>query len=229
MDESGPASVALSLTDVTKTFPGVVALNGVSFEVLAGEIHALVGGNGAGKSTLMGVAAGSTVPDTGEVRISGVSLDAASPVRARELGLAIVRQDPALMPELSVAENMYLGVRPSIPGGIGGSPRWAGEHLAPWGIPIDPDAPIADLSVHRRFIVEIAKALALEPRVLVLDEPTEHLTAPEIEQLFGFVRQVRERGGAVVYISHRIPEVLRIADRVTVLRDGKTRGTFTAS
>ena len=229
MDEPGPASVALSLTAVTKTFPGVVALSDVSFEVLAGEIHALVGGNGAGKSTLMGVAAGSTVADTGEVRIGGATLDVANPVQARELGLAIVRQDPALMPELSVAENMYLEVRPSLRGGIGASARWAGEQVAPWGIPIDPDAPIIDLSVHRRFIVEIAKALALEPKVLVLDEPTEHLTAPEIEQLFGFVRQVRARGGAVVYISHRIPEVLRIADRVTVLRDGKTRGTFAAS
>jgi ribose transport system ATP-binding protein len=221
-----PPDRALALTGVTKTFPGVVALRDVSFEVVTREIHALVGGNGAGKSTLMGIAAGSITADTGEVRIADRHMDVPSPVRARELGLAIVRQDPALMPDLTVAENMFLGVRPTIPGGIGGAVRWAAEQLSPWGIPIDPRASIGDLSVHRRYIVEIAKALAIKPKVLVLDEPTEHLTAPEIEQLFGFVREVRERGGAVVYISHRIPEVLRIADRITVLRDGQGRGTF---
>ena len=221
-----PSRVVLSLTGVTKTFPGVVALRDVTFSVLAGEIHALVGGNGAGKSTLMGVAAGSILPDMGSIEIGGAPMTNPTPLSAARLGLSIVRQDPALLPDLSVAENMWLGVRPNLKGGIGAAGAWAAQRLAPWEVPIDPRARIADLSMHRRFIIEIAKALAAEPQVLVLDEPTEHLTAPEIEQLFVFVRAVKQRGGAVVYISHRIPEVLRIADRVTVLRDGQTRGTF---
>ncbi|HUG49068.1 MAG TPA: ATP-binding cassette domain-containing protein [Candidatus Limnocylindria bacterium] len=221
-----PARIALSLTGVSKTFPGVVALRDVSFEVEAGEIHALVGGNGAGKSTLMGIAAGSTSPDSGRVEIGGEVMLSASPVRARQLGLAIVRQNPALLPDLSVAENMWLGVRPQLRGGIGAAGEWARRQLQPWGIPIDPGTRIVDLSLHRQFIVEIAKAIAIEPSILVLDEPTEHLTAPEIDQLFERVRAVRERGGSVVYISHRIPEVKRIADRITVLRDGETRGTY---
>ena len=226
-----PASAgapALQLQGITKTFPGVRALTEVDLEVVAGEIHALVGENGAGKSTLMAVASGALAPDEGVVRIGGRELTSSHPDEARELGLAIVRQDPALLPDLTVAENMAVGVGYRRVGGLGRAVRWAATQLEPWGMDIDPRTRVAELSVEQRFIVEIAKALALEPRVLILDEPTEHLSLEEVQLLFARVREVAAGGAAVVYISHRIPEVKQISDRITVLRDGKVRGTFAA-
>ncbi|MGP3533780.1 ATP-binding cassette domain-containing protein [Microbacterium sp. RD1] len=219
----------LRLEGITKTFPGVRALTDVNIDVRAGEIHALVGENGAGKSTLMAVASGALSPDEGAVQIDGHALSAADPDEARRLGLAIVRQDPALLPDLTVAENMAVGVGYRRVGGLGRAARWAAAQLEPWGMGIDPGARVADLTVEQRFIVEIAKALALEPRVLILDEPTEHLSLEEVQKLFARVREVVAGGAAVVYISHRIPEVKQISDRITVLRDGKVRGTFPAA
>ncbi|MDR7183268.1 ribose transport system ATP-binding protein [Microbacterium trichothecenolyticum] len=216
----------LQLQGITKTFPGVRALTDVDLDVVAGEIHALVGENGAGKSTLMAVASGALAPDEGVVRIGGHELSAASPDEARSLGLGIVRQDPALLPDLTVAENMAVGVGYRRVGGLGRAARWAARQLEPWGMGIDPRSRVDDLTVEQRFIVEIAKALALDPRVLILDEPTEHLSLEEVQKLFARVRDVAASGAAVVYISHRIPEVKQISDRITVLRDGKVRGTF---
>ncbi len=220
--------VALRLTGIEKTFPGVRALKDVHLEVTAGEVHALVGENGAGKSTLMAVASGALMPDSGSVEIAGTLLSGASPDEARELGLAIVRQDPALLPELTVAENLAIGTGRTGRGGLGRAPKWAQEHLDPWQMGIDAKSRVSDLSVEQRFIVEIVKALALKPRVLILDEPTEHLNSEEVQRLFRRVRELTAASTAVVYISHRIPEVKEIADRVTVLRDGAVRGTFEA-
>ena len=230
LDSSAPAVVpALRLTAITKTFPGVRALDGVTLDVLPGEVHALVGENGAGKSTLMAVACGALTPDAGHVEIDGHALTTGSPDEARELGLGIVRQHPALLPDLSVAENMAIGVGYRRVGGLGHARAWSQDVLAPWEMGIDARSRIADLTVEQRFVVEIAKALALEPRVLILDEPTEHLSLEEVQRLFRRVREFAADGTAVVYISHRIPEVKQISDRITVLRDGAIRGTFAAA
>ncbi len=222
----GPA--VLALDGIVKTFPGVRALTDVTLEVLAGEVHALVGENGAGKSTLMAVASGALVPDAGTVHIGGVRLGSSSPGEARRLGLGIVRQDPALLPDLTVAENMAVGVGYRRVGGLGRAAAWSQKELDKWDMGIDARTRVSDLSVEQRFIVEIAKALALEPKVLILDEPTEHLSLEEVQKLFRTVRALVAGSTAVVYISHRIPEVKQIADRITVLRDGLVRGTFDA-
>jgi ribose transport system ATP-binding protein len=218
----------LRLEGIVKTFPGVRALTDVSLAVRAGEVHALVGENGAGKSTLMAVASGALAPNEGTVEIGGELLAAANPQTARDLGLGIVRQDPALLPDLTVAENMAIGAGYRRAGGLRNAPTWAQQQLDPWQMGIDARHRVADLSVEQRFVVEIAKALVLEPKVLILDEPTEHLSLEEVQRLFGKVRELVAAGTAVVYISHRIPEVKQIADRITVLRDGKVRGTFDA-
>jgi len=219
-------SSALHLHGIGRSFPGVRALDGVDLEVLPGEVHALVGENGAGKSTLMAIASGALAADEGTVCIAGRSLDHASPELAREMGLGIVRQYPALLPDLTVAENLAIGVGYARVGGIRRAVSWSQKELDPWEMGIDASARVSDLSVEQRFVVEIVKALALEPTVLILDEPTEHLSLDEVQRLFARVRDLVDGGTAVVYISHRIPEVKQIADRITVLRDGRTRGTF---
>ncbi len=223
------ARVVLRLTDVVKTFPGVMALKGVGLEVVEGEVHALVGENGAGKSTLMAVAAGSTLPDTGIVEIGGLVMESPSPATAQAMGLAVVYQHLSILEDLTVAETMVFamprGRRPSL---LRAGP-WARRKLAVVGAAIDPSTRVSELSVADRQLVEIAKALALEPKVLVLDEPTESLTPVESALLFDQVRAITAAGTAVVYISHRLPEVQRIADRITVLRDGETRGTVPAA
>ena len=218
--------VALRLTGVVKSFPGVHALKGVSFEVRKGEVHALVGENGAGKSTLMAIAAGSTLPDSGTVEIMGTEMTEPSPLAAQALGLRVVYQHPALLPDLTVADNMAFaaprGARPKMSQAV----PWASEHLAVVDADIDPRRRVAELTVAERHLVEIAKALSTDPQVLILDEPTEPLLAEEIEKLFAKVGEIAAKGTAVVYISHRLPEVRRIADRLTAIRDGETRGTF---
>src|SRR5579862_6075450 len=226
MDES---PTVLRLTNVTKTFPGVVALRDVTLEVRAGEVHALVGENGAGKSTLMSVAAGSTAPDTGAVEIGGQPLESASPALAQSLGLGIVYQHLSILEDLTVAENMVFAMGTATRPSMSEAGAWTRSRLAAVGAEIDPAQRVSDLSTADRQLVEIAKALALDAKVLILDEPTESLTRVESERLFENIRAIREQGTAVVYISHRLPEVRRIADRLTVLRDGRTRGTFDAA
>ncbi|MCI2956517.1 ATP-binding cassette domain-containing protein [Agromyces atrinae] len=225
---SATAGERLRLDGIDKWFPGVRALAEVTLDVRAGEVHALVGENGAGKSTLMAVASGALAADAGTVSIDGHVLSGADPDEAREHGLGIVRQDPALLPDLTVAENMAVGVGYRRVGGLGRAVAWAQARLDPWEMGIDARTRVAELSVEQRFIVEIAKALALEPTVLILDEPTEHLSLEEVQRLFRTVRALAAAGTAIVYISHRIPEVKQIADRITVLRDGRVRGTFAA-
>src|ERR1700749_3817617 len=227
MESSTAHPIALRLTDVRKSFGAVRALKGVTLEVRAGEVHALLGENGAGKSTLMAVAAGSLQPDEGTVEIAGGTLKTASPGAAQALGLGVVYQPPALAEDLTVVENMLLSMPRKLRPSYSKAPAWAREALATIGAEkIDVSSRISELTAAETQLVEIAKALALDPKVLILDEPTAALESEEVEHLFQQVRAIRERGTAIVYISHRIPEVEAIADRLTVLRDGSTRGTF---
>ncbi|MBS1843651.1 MAG: ATP-binding cassette domain-containing protein [Actinobacteria bacterium] len=227
MEPTTTNPITLRLTEVRKSFGAVRALKGVTFEVRAGEVHALLGENGAGKSTLMAVAAGSLQPDEGTVEIAGETLKTASPGAAQALGLGVVYQHPALAEDLTVVENMRVAMPRKLRPSFRQAPAWAREALATIGAEkIDVGSRIADLTAAETQLVEIAKALALDPRVLVLDEPTAALESEEVDHLFEQVRAIRARGTAVVYISHRIPEVEAIADRLTVLRDGATRGTF---
>ena len=219
----------LRLTDVVKTFPGVVALGGVSLEVVEGEVHALLGENGAGKSTLMAVAAGALTPNSGSIEIGGQLLDEPTPARAQVLGLRVVYQHTSVLDDLTVAENLLYCVPAARRSGPQSSKAWVQEQLATVGAEFDPRTRVSDLTVAQRQLVEIAKALALKPKILVLDEPTEALTAVETERLFLQIALIKAIGTSVVYISHRLPEVRRIADRISILRDGQFRGTFSAA
>jgi len=218
----------LRLDHIVKSFPGVLALKDVSFTVEPGEVHALVGENGAGKSTLMAVAAGVIAPDSGTVEIGGHRLTRPSPAAAQQLGLAVVYQHATVLDDLSVAENLLFSLPPDRRPARSGAAEWARTQLAAVGADIAPGTRAGELTIAQRQLVEIARALALESKVLVLDEPTESLTETESARLFEQVQQLRDAGAAVVYISHRFPEVRRIASRITVLRDGEIRGTFDA-
>jgi ribose transport system ATP-binding protein len=219
----------LRLDSITKTFGAATALSGVSFTVRSGEVHALVGENGAGKSTLMGVAAGALAPDSGTVEIGGRRLSRVAPVHAQELGLAVVYQHATTLDDLTVAENLLLAVpRAQRPSGRD-SDDWVRRHLSEVGSSAGPTDRAEDLGPAQRQLVEIARAFALNSLVLVLDEPTESLTEAESDLLFEQVGRLRERGTGIVYISHRFPEVRRLAARISVLRDGRLRGTFDAA
>jgi ribose transport system ATP-binding protein len=222
------ANVVLRLVDVVKAFPGVIALKGVSLEVVEGEVHALLGENGAGKSTLMAVAAGALAHDSGTVEIGGEPLTAASPSLAQSLGISVVYQHTSVLNDLTVAENLLYCVRPERRAAAANDDAWIEEQLTAVGALFDKRLRVGELSVAERQLVEIAKALASQPKVLVLDEPTESLTSTETERLFANIERITARGTAVVYISHRLPEVRRVADRITFLRDGEGRGTYPA-
>ncbi|MFJ4264377.1 ATP-binding cassette domain-containing protein [Paenarthrobacter nicotinovorans] len=224
-------TVVLRLDQVDKRYPGVHALKSVSLEVHKGRVHALVGENGAGKSTLVGTAAGSVIPDSGMVQIAGDSTDSPTPRWSREQGLAIVYQEPALLPHLTVAENMRLAMPKHLRPSVGEQLEWAEGVLGRWQnvATIDPGSLVAHLRPDARFVVEIARAMAEDPKVIVLDEPTEHLLPAAVEELFRLIDEVVQRGGAVVYISHKINEVKKIAHTISVLRDGALEGTFPAA
>ena len=220
--------VLLELRGVSKAYAGVHALRAASFELRAGEVHALVGENGAGKSTLVKIVTGAIQADSGELLLQGEPLVHNSPRLARARGIACIYQQPALFPDLSVAENIALGLE------RGGSWRrvdWserrrrASELLALVGARIDPSAEAGALSMPEQQLVEIARALGAEARVLILDEPTASLSEADTENLFRVLRRLREQGVGMVYISHRLEELPLIADRVTVLRDGSTIDT----
>jgi ribose transport system ATP-binding protein len=221
--------VVLRLSGVVKTYSGVAALGGVSLEVVEGEVHALLGENGAGKSTLMAVAAGAIAPDSGTVEIGGAQLTEASPSFAQSLGIAVVYQHTSVLDDLTVAENLLYCAPRNRRKGAQSDEEWIGRQLANVGAQFDRRTRVDELSAAERQLVEIAKALALQPKVLVLDEPTEALTAIETEQLFAQIARIKSQGTAIVYISHRLPEVRRIADRISILRDGRFRGTFEAA
>ncbi|MFK7849878.1 MAG: sugar ABC transporter ATP-binding protein [Akkermansiaceae bacterium] len=211
-----------------KSFSAVRALKGVSFDLMPGEVHALLGENGAGKSTLIKVVTGAHQADGGELLINGRKVSNLSPPKARELGIACIYQQPALFPDLSVAENIALRLKQSRPLSL---VKWrarrkrAGELLRSIGAEISPDAEIRSLSMPEQQLVEIACALGVGARIVIMDEPTASLTQKEQHLLFKVVRNLRESGVGVIYISHRLEEIFALADRVTVLRDGKSVGT----
>ncbi|MFA5605772.1 MAG: ATP-binding cassette domain-containing protein [Leucobacter sp.] len=227
---TGRGAPALEVEGLTKRYPGVTALEDVGFVLRGGEVHGVVGENGAGKSTLMSIIAGAQQADEGIVKIAGEPFSTASTAEARRRGVSIVRQEPALLPDLSIAENIYLGVDEAHRPAARKVDAWATAILDSWssdtglkgGMRVDA------LDPEHRFIVEIAKALANEPSVLILDEPTEHLVEDDIERLFNRIRALAAAGTAIVYISHRVREVKRVSDRITVLRDGRTQGTYDA-
>lgn len=217
--------VTLRLLGICKTFGRLVALDDVSFEVRRGEVHALLGENGAGKSTLMAVAAGAIAPDAGTVEICGHRLERGDPRAAQAMGLSVVYQHPSVVDDLTVAENLALSVPKLARPSYRGLHTWASERLELVDAHIDPRRRAGELSVAERQLLEIAKALAADARVVVLDEPTESLSASESRKLFAQIERVRRNGTSVVYISHRLPEVRRVAERITVLRDGQVRAT----
>jgi len=220
------APPTLSLRGITKHFDAVAALTNVTFDVLAGEVHALLGENGAGKSTLMNVASGATSPDEGTIVFEGTPVGPLTPAIAQGLGVAIVHQHPALLPDMTVAENIRVAVPPEHLRRRNADPANAMRSLlADVHFSGHLEDRVSSLSVAQRHLLELAKAFAVDPRLLILDEPTAPLTQDSVELLFGAVRNVASGGTAVVYITHRLAEVRDIADRVTVLRDGKVRGT----
>jgi ABC-type sugar transport system ATPase subunit/ribose/xylose/arabinose/galactoside ABC-type transport system permease subunit len=223
VSEAGVAG--LRLKRVWKRFGAVVAVKDVSFSAMPGEVHALLGENGAGKSTLMGIASGDVRPDSGVIEIGGVEIERLSSALAQRRGLAIVHQHPAVLPDLTVAENMILAVPRHLRRGDGRSLDWVMSQLERVGCSVHPKTRMTDVGVAQRHLIELAKALAVEPKVLVLDEPTAPLTADLVQLLFDKIRAAAARGAAIVYISHRLQEVRQIADRVTVMRDGEVRGS----
>jgi ribose transport system ATP-binding protein len=217
----GPVLVA---SGISKQFGGIAALTDVGFELRAGEIHALMGENGAGKSTLMKILSGVYAAYDGEIAVDGRPVHFANVRQAEAEGIAIIHQELNLVPELSVADNIFLGREPRIAGLIidrKASRAAAQDLLARLGIALDPDARVGGLRVGEQQLVEIAKALSLSARILIMDEPTSALSPTECERLFKVVRQLAADGVAIVYISHRIDEVMHLADRVTVFRDGR--------
>jgi ribose transport system ATP-binding protein len=223
--------LVLELRGVSRQFGAVRALRDVSFDCRAGEVHAIVGENGSGKSTLLGIASGAVDPDRGTVTIGGTRLRRDSPAEARQLGLAMAYQDTSLILAQPVKNNLYLSAPPDQRPRFWKRKRWARRALAGFDLDIElfPDAPAGSLTLADRQLFEIAKALVTDPRVLLLDEPTTALGPHEVEALHRTLAACRDRGVGVVYVSHRLPEVLEIADRITVLRDGMAQGTFDAA
>jgi len=226
MSDNNPIFV---LEEITKDFPGVRALDKVSFEVNSGEVHALVGENGAGKSTLVKILAGLYRPDEGVIYYQGDRIEAITPKQMCEFGISVIYQELNLCGNLSVAANIFLGrERVKYGAGIVDEPTLRAEsrkYLQMLDADIDPSAPVSSLSIAEQQLVEIAKALSYESRVIIMDEPTSSLTLHEVDKLLDVVRQLKADGKAIVFISHRLEEISDIADTVTVLRDGKLIGT----
>jgi ribose transport system ATP-binding protein len=229
-EDVGASPVALRMRGIRKSFPGVVALDGVDLEVRRSEVHVLLGENGAGKSTLMKVLSGAIKSDSGEIELLGEPVHIHGPAHAQALGIRIIYQEFNLVPQLSAAQNIFLGREPTL--GLGvvdrrGLEQESARRLAELGVRIDPARPVAELGVAQQQMVEVAKALHGEARVLIMDEPTSALTKSEIDALFATIQRLTAAGVAVIYISHRLEEVERIGNRVTVLRDGKHVATHT--
>ena len=228
---SATGGLVLELRGVSRQFGAVRALTDVSFDCRAGEVHAVVGENGSGKSTLLGIASGFVEPDTGTVRIGGELLRRDSPADARRLGLSMAYQDTSLILAQPVKNNLYLAAPPDRRPPFRRRKKWARRVLRELDIELElfPDAPAGTLTLAERQLFEVAKALVVDPKVLLLDEPTTALGPHEVDALHRAVAACRTRGVGVVYVSHRLPEVIEIADRITVLRDGRSQGTFDAS
>ncbi|MDN5327066.1 MAG: ribose transport system ATP-binding protein [Moorella sp. (in: firmicutes)] len=223
-------SYILVMEDIEKEFPGVKALQKVSFKLKRGEVHALLGENGAGKSTLLKILAGAHKKDSGQILLNSQKIEIKNPRHAQELGIAIIYQELSVLPYLNVAENIFLGRLPR----RGLYPRWidwkkcyeeSAELLESLGLKIDPRTPASQLKVAEQQVVEIAKALSLNAKIIAMDEPTAPLTPREIDNLFKVVHLLKEQGVSIIYVSHRLSEVKEICDRATVLRDGQNVAT----
>lgn len=218
-----PAPPLLRLRDVTKTFGAVVALRSGSIDLHAGSIHALIGENGAGKSTLVKIIAGLHRRDTGDVLLDGQSVDFTSTAQSKAAGIAVIYQEPTLFPDLSVVENIFMGRQPT--GALGRIDRKAMREEAErifdrLGVNIDPDRITDGLSIADQQLIEIAKAISLDARVLIMDEPKAALSGVEVDRLFQVARSLRDEGRALMFISHRFDEIFDLCDTVTVMRDG---------
>ncbi|MGA2546662.1 MAG: sugar ABC transporter ATP-binding protein [Rectinemataceae bacterium] len=213
------------MKDITKRFPGVVALDNANLEVIKGEVHVLVGENGAGKSTLMKILAGAYIKDSGTIKFNGEQVDIVSPKQAEQMGISIIYQELNLIPALTVAENIYMG-RHRMKNSI--QIDWVEMHnsakniLDDLEIAINPNEQVKRLGIAQQQMVEVAKALSINSKIIVMDEPTSALTIPEIEHLFKAIKKLKNNGVSIIYISHRLEEVKEIGDRGTIMRDGKT-------
>jgi rhamnose transport system ATP-binding protein len=225
---TGKQPVLLQARNISKSYDGVDALRGVSFELLAGEVHALIGENGAGKSTLIKIITGAVQSYSGEIEFDGKPITNNSPAFSKSIGIAAIYQQPALFPELTVAENIAIGLEET---GPWRRINWrkrrehAAELLAQVGSRISPDREVRELSMPEQQLVEIARALGANARVLIMDEPTASLAEEETQNLYRVISSLRDRGVGIIYISHRLEELAIVADRVTVLRDGAYVGT----
>ena len=222
------STLLLQASAITKSFAGVRALRGVSFDLRPGEVHALVGENGAGKSTLIKIITGAETADSGTLTVGGRGVAHMDPATSRQLGIAAIYQQPALFPDLTVAENIALSLER---GGAWRPIDWtarsrrAAELLERVGASIDPQRLVESLSMPEQQLVEIAKAIGVDAKIVIMDEPTAALTDREVESLFRVIDVLRRRGAGIIYISHRLEEVFTVADRITVLRDGETVAT----
>ncbi|MGW1757118.1 sugar ABC transporter ATP-binding protein [Streptomyces mirabilis] len=221
----------LRIEGIRKTFPGVVALDSVDFDLRRGEVHVLLGENGAGKSTLIKMLSGAYQPDSGRVLVDGEEVRIHGAQDSERLGIATIYQEFNLVPDLTVAENIFLGRQPRRYGLIDRKTMEAeaAELLERVGVSVSPRARVRELGIARLQMVEIAKALSLNARVLIMDEPTAVLTSEEVEKLFSIVRRLREDGVGIVFITHHLEEIAALGDRVTVIRDGKSVGQVPAS
>ena len=221
------------MAGIDKAFPGVMALNGARFELLPGEVHALMGENGAGKSTLMKILAGIYQKDRGAILVEGNPAEIATPKAAQDLGIGIIHQELSLMPDLTAAQNILIGREPRRAGGLlldeAALNARAADILKSMHLALDPRTVVGGLTIARQQMVEIAKALSYRSRVLIMDEPTAALNDAEINELFAIIRRLRSEGVGIVYISHKMDELKRIADRLTVMRDGETVDTVPAA
>ena len=218
------AAARAELRGISKRFAATQALDDVSLDLLPGEVHALVGENGAGKSTLVKILAGVHQPDSGTIWLDGEQIQIPGPAQSRALGIAVVHQEPRLFPDLTVAENVFMGHAPS---GRLGTIDWRATRRAAAAlfreleVHFDVGAPVRGLSMADQQLIEIAKSLSMDARVLILDEPTASLSAHEVDRLFTIVRRLRDRGVAILFVSHRLDEVFDLCDRATVFRDGR--------
>lgn len=224
MTANPQAAPRAELRGITKQFGATRALEDVSLDLLSGEIHALVGENGAGKSTLVKILAGVYQPDQGTIWLDGVATQLNGPAHSRSLGIAVVHQEPRLFPDLTVAENVFIGHAPAARFGTidwGATRRSAQALFDELQVEFDVGAPVRGLSMADQQLIEIAKSLSMEARVLILDEPTASLSAHEVARLFAIVRRLRDRGVAILFVSHRLDEDFQLCDRATVFRDGR--------
>ena len=221
-------NIVLKMTDIQKSFGGVHALNGIHFELREGEIHALLGENGAGKSTLIKVLGGIYRPDRGTINIGGKDVEMDNVQIAREHGIGIIHQEIVLVPHLTVAENIFLGREILDRFGfknMGEMLRQAQEMLKKLGLDIDADTKVVELTIAQQQMVEIVKASSFNVKILVMDEPTSSLSDEEVEKLFETMTRLKEQKVSIIYISHRMEELFRMTDRITVIRDGAYVGT----